>query len=61
MNGRVWVKGRSSVDTISVANAIMSAEHMTNNQIKVMCQRLSQVLSTIPKEDLEPEEIENIT
>lgn len=61
MNGRVWVKGRSSVDTISVANAIMSAEHMTNNQIKVMCQRLSHVLSTIPKEDLEPEEIENIT
>ncbi|GAB1599509.1 exosome complex component RRP40-like [Argonauta hians] len=55
MNGRVWIKAGSTVNTIAVANAIVSAEHMTTNQIKVMCQRLSKALEAHSRENPEPE------
>ncbi|KAL3831183.1 hypothetical protein ACJMK2_044781 [Sinanodonta woodiana] len=41
MNGRVWIHGRSVVDTIMVANAISAAEFMDNNQIRAMCSKLA--------------------
>ena len=45
MNGRIWVKGRSFQETIAIVNAISSAEHMTNEQIKVMVRRLADALA----------------
>ena len=36
MNGRVWIKGRSTVETIAIINAIDKSEFMSNDQIKVM-------------------------
>lgn len=45
MNGRIWVKGRSNKETIALANAISASEHMTNEQIKAMCQRLADAVA----------------
>lgn len=45
LNGRVWVKGRSNRETVAVVNAILACEHMSNDQIKVMCLKLSDALS----------------
>lgn len=44
-NGRIWVKGRSVKETIAISNAISSAEHMDNSQIKIVIRRLVEALS----------------
>jgi exosome complex component RRP40 len=44
MNGRVWVKARSTRDTICLANAICAAEYMTNEEIKRMVSKLSDAM-----------------
>ena len=45
MNGRIWIKGRSTKETIAVANAIQSAEYMSNQQISAMVKQLLNALS----------------
>eukprot|EP00058_Branchiostoma_floridae_P017148 XP_002602636.1 hypothetical protein BRAFLDRAFT_123025 [Branchiostoma floridae] len=45
MNGRIWVKAKTPKDTIVVANAIASSEHMTNAQIRTMIRQLLDKLS----------------
>ncbi|XP_074642391.1 exosome complex component RRP40-like [Tubulanus polymorphus] len=40
MNGRVWIKGRSTVETIALANGISDAEFITNDK----CKQLSQTV-----------------
>ena len=45
VNGRVWIKGRSTRETIALANAISSAEFMTHEQISVMVKQLLNALS----------------
>ncbi|KAI8509113.1 Exosome component 3 [Branchiostoma belcheri] len=45
VNGRIWVKAKTVKDTIVVANAIASSEHMTNAQIRTMIRQLLDKLS----------------
>ncbi len=45
LNGRIWVKGRSTVETIALSNAICSAEFMTNDHIKVLVRQICDALS----------------
>ena len=45
MNGRVWVKGRSTKETIAIMNAVLSSEYMSNEQIKNMVRRLTDALA----------------
>ncbi|XP_067677980.1 exosome complex component RRP40-like [Haliotis asinina] len=47
MNGRIWVRGRSTNQTIAIANAISVAEHMTDPQIKAMVKRLADAIAGI--------------
>ena len=44
MNGRIWVKGRSSRETILIMNAISNSEFMTNDQMKTMVKGLLDAL-----------------
>ena len=45
MNGRVWLRGRSVKETISLANAIECAEYMNNDEIKAMVGKLADALA----------------
>lgn len=40
MNGRVWINARNVKDTIAVGNAILAAEHISNDEIAEMCHRV---------------------
>merc|ERR1712029_211404 len=39
-NGRIWIRGKSVSDTICIANAIEVSEHMSNQEITRMSQKL---------------------
>ncbi|XP_069128295.1 exosome complex component RRP40-like [Argopecten irradians] len=45
MNGRIWVKAKTVVETIAITNAICASEFMTNTQIKNMCKKLADSLA----------------
>lgn len=45
MNGRIWLNAKSVSHTIALSNAISAAEHMSNEQIKVMCKKLMNALA----------------
>ncbi|KAI8773485.1 exosome complex component RRP40 [Biomphalaria glabrata] len=45
MNGRIWVRAQSDIQTITMANAILASEHMNNVQIETMCKKLCKVAS----------------
>ena len=45
MNGRVWLRARSVKETMVLAQAVQTAELMTNSEIVVMCNKLSDVLT----------------
>ena len=45
MNGRVWLQARSVKETMVLAQAVQTAEMMTNSEIVVMCNKLSDVLT----------------
>ncbi|XP_034241418.1 exosome complex component RRP40-like [Thrips palmi] len=47
MNGKVWIKARSTKETIAIANAIYESEHMDNDQIKQMCINLGVIVDSI--------------
>ena len=34
MNGRIWVKGRSSQETIAIVNLISNSEYVGKGQVK---------------------------
>lgn len=42
MNGRIWVRARTSMQTINIINAISAAEYMDKSQIVAMCKKLSE-------------------
>ena len=42
-NGRIWVNSKSTIETITIINAISAAEYMTNEQITAMCRKLADV------------------
>ena len=37
MNGKIWLKTKSIEETIGIGNAILAAEHLTNEEIIPMC------------------------
>jgi len=47
LNGRVWVNGRSTNETLSLAHAISGAEFMDKQQIKAMVRKLSDCLAGV--------------
>ncbi|XP_071953837.1 exosome complex component RRP40-like [Antedon mediterranea] len=46
MNGRIWVNAAKPEETIVLMNAISMSEYMTEEQIKIMVQKLINALST---------------
>jgi len=40
MNGRIWLRGKSARDTITLANAIEAAEFMNNDECKRMVAKM---------------------
>ena len=44
MNGRVWIRAKTVRNTIGIANAIQVAEHMSNQEISVMSNKLVDAL-----------------
>jgi len=40
MNGWVWVKSPSTIHTIAIANALVSSEHMSDEQCYTMIDQL---------------------
>lgn len=47
MNGKVWVNGKSEKDIIAVGNAILGAEHRTNEEIVEMCDRIGALFTGV--------------
>lgn len=44
MNGRIWIKCHTVMETIAVANAISVSQHMTNQDIQIMCSQMADSL-----------------
>jgi len=47
LNGRVWLNGRSTNETLALANAINGAEWLNDRQVKDMIRKLSDSISGI--------------
>jgi len=47
LNGRVWVNGRSTSETLALAHAVSGAELLNKGQVKQMVRKLSDSLSGI--------------
>lgn len=47
MNGRIWINARNVKDVIAVGNAILAAEHLTDDQIGDMCSRVGSYFTGI--------------
>jgi len=47
MNGRIWVNGRSTEETLALAHAVSGAELLNKGQVKEMVRKLSDSLSGI--------------
>ncbi|PSN53314.1 Exosome complex component RRP40 [Blattella germanica] len=47
MNGKIWVKAKSVRATIAIGNAILGAEHLNEEEIKIMCNKLVSTASTM--------------
>lgn len=45
MNGRIWVKGRSLIETAAIVNTIASAEFMNEQQIKLAVRQARDAIS----------------
>jgi len=45
MNGRVWINSKGIIDTIAIANAIVSSEFMNDEQINFMVRQLVDSIS----------------
>lgn len=45
MNGRIWVKAKTIRQTLAAAKAISLSEHMSIDEISVMCRKLSDNLA----------------
>lgn len=47
LNGRIWVNGRSTSETLALAHAINGAELLNKGQVKEMVRKLGDSLSGI--------------
>ncbi|XP_072949593.1 exosome complex component RRP40 [Epargyreus clarus] len=45
MNGRIWIKAKSSRETLALGNAILGAEFLSNEEIKSMCTNIATILA----------------
>lgn len=45
INGRMWVKGKSTKETLGIANAILSTEFIPYDQIDAMCNTIGNILA----------------
>jgi len=45
MNGRLWLRARSVRESVCLAQAIECSEHMTRQEVQVMCEKLTGVLA----------------
>ena len=45
MNGKIWVKAKSIQATIAIGNAILSAEHLTEEEIRTKCDDILNALA----------------
>lgn len=51
MNGRVWINSKRIIDTIAIANAIVSSEFMEDDQILIMVQQLADSIASFDEDD----------
>lgn len=47
MNGRVWINAKNERDIIAVGNAILAAEHKTDEEIDQMCDQVAALFTGI--------------
>lgn len=45
MNGRIWINARNVKDVIAVGNAILAAEHVSDEEIGLMCRSVGAYFS----------------
>ncbi|KAJ9590310.1 hypothetical protein L9F63_027851 [Diploptera punctata] len=45
MNGKIWVKARSIQATIAIGNAILAAEHRSDEEVKTLCNDVQNALA----------------
>lgn len=46
LNGRIWVKGKTTRETIALGNAILAAENATHEEIAQICENIGNILFT---------------
>ena len=51
MNGRVWINSKGIIDTIAIANAIVSSEFMDDEQIAFMVKQLVDSIAGFDEDD----------
>ena len=56
MNGRVWINSKGIIDTIAIANAIVSSEFMVEEQIQQMVSQLVNSIAGFNDDDDDDEE-----
>lgn len=47
MNGKVWINGKNERDIIAVGNAILAAEHKTDQEIDAMCDQVATLFTGV--------------
>lgn len=47
MNGKVWINGLNEKDVIAAGNAILAAEHKTNEEIEKMCEKVAALFTGV--------------
>ncbi|XP_065569019.1 exosome complex component RRP40-like [Artemia franciscana] len=52
LNGRVWVRGKNTQQTLAVANAITTSERMSEEEINDMCENIFDSVSGMRKENV---------
>lgn len=56
MNGKVWIKTNNCMETLAIANAFLSAEFLTDNEIRVVCNNILDCLRGMKSEAMEVDE-----
>lgn len=45
MNGRIWIRGRNTQETIAIGNAILAAEFLSDDDVNKLCMNLSSLMA----------------
>ena len=51
LNGRIWIHSKGIIDTIAIANAIVSSEFMDDNEVAIMVKQLIESIAGFDEDD----------